>query len=306
MTQRELLAGFLRSRREMLRPEEAGITPGPRRRTPGLRREEVAQMAGMSVTWYTWLEQGRKITVSGQLLEGLVRALRLSAAERRHLYMLAGVAPAHDAPQPPGVSPTMRMLVETLDPNPAHVINMCWDLLAYNRGYERLVGGLDGLPDEERNSIWLLFTRPAMRTLLVDWRREARDILGQFRASVGRYPNDPRVRALVEALTAVSPDFVQMWSEHPIQAFTPAMKRFQHPRAGRVAFNYAKLAVAENHNQHLVVFLPDSPTDAQAMRDLTAPESALESAPESAPGGVPSSAVTASAVSTAGTLTAAP
>ena len=273
MTARELLAGFLRSRREMLRPEEAGIEPGPRsrRRTPGLRREEVALMSGVSVTWYTWLEQGRKITVSGQVLEGLARALRLSAAERRHLYTLAGVAFSQDTPQPAVVNPTLRALVETLDPNPAHVTNICWDLLAYNRAYEQLVGGLDGLPDEERNSIWLLFTRPSMRTLLVDWQREAKDILGQFRASVGRCPNDPRVRELLEALAAASPDFVAMWSEHPVQAYAPAMKRFQHPMAGRVTFNTTKLTVAEDHNQHLVVFLPASPTDAQAIQGLTQP-----------------------------------
>ena len=275
---RELLAGFLRSRREMLRPEEAGIEPGPRRRTPGLRREEVAQMSGVSVTWYTWLEQGRKITVSGQVLEGLARALRLSAAERRHLYTLAGVAFSPDTPQPAVVNPTLRALVETLDPNPAHVTNICWDLLAYNRAYEQLVGGLDGLPDEQRNSIWLLFTRPSMRTLLVDWQREAKDILGQFRASVGRYPNDPRVRELLEALAAASPDFVAMWSEHPVQAYAPAMKRFQHPMAGRVTFNTTKLTVAEDHNQHLVVFLPASPTDAQAIQELTLP-AATRSAP---------------------------
>ncbi|MBP0459486.1 helix-turn-helix transcriptional regulator [Streptomyces montanisoli] len=274
LTQRELLAGFLRSRREMLRPEEAGIEPGPRRRTPGLRREEVAQLSGVSVTWYTWLEQGRKITVSGQVLEGLARALRLSAAERRHLYTLAGVALSDDVPQPAVVNPTLRALVETLDPNPAHVTNLCWDLLAYNEAYEKLVGGLDGLPDGQRNSIWLLFTRPSMRTLLVDWRREAKDILGQFRTAVGRYPNDPRVRELLDALTAASPDFVAMWSQHPVQAFTPATKRFQHPMAGPVAFNYAKLTVAEDDNQHLVVFLPASPTDARAMRELTVPGAA--------------------------------
>ena len=189
VTQRELLARFLRSRRELLRPEEVGIEPGMRRRTPGLRREEVAQMSGVSVTWYTWLEQGRKITVSGQVLEGLVRALRLSVAERRHLYTLAGVALSHDSSPPPAVvSPTLQALVDTLDPNPAHVTNMWWDLMTYNRGYERLVGGLDDLPDDQRNSIWLLFTRPSMRTLLVDWKRETQDILGQFQTPSGAIP----------------------------------------------------------------------------------------------------------------------
>ncbi|GAA0691369.1 helix-turn-helix transcriptional regulator [Kitasatospora atroaurantiaca] len=268
MTQRQHLASFLRSRREALSPQDVGLDPGPRRRTPGLRREEVAQLSGVSVTWYTWLEQSRDITVSRQVLDSLAHALRLTAAERRHLFTLAGTALPTEAPRRISVNPTLRALVDTLDPNPAHVINSCWDLLAYNRAYARLVGGLDALPEEERNSIWLLFTRPSMRTLLVDWQREAREILGQFRASVGQHPDDPRTNALIDALTATSPTFVAMWSEHPIQAFAPAMKQFRHPRAGRVDLNYTKLAVAEAPHQHLVVFLPASPEDAQGLERL--------------------------------------
>jgi len=268
MTQRTQLAGFLRSRREALSPQTVGLEPGPRRRTPGLRREEVAQLSGVSITWYTWLEQGRDISVSRQVLESLARTLRLTQAERRHLFVLAGAALPAEAPRPVTVSPTLRALVDTLDPNPAHVINSCWDLIAYNRAYEGLVGGLDDLPTEERNSIWLLFTRPAMRTLLVDWQREAREILGQFRASAAQHLDDPRTTAVVQALLAASPAFAAMWSQHPVQAFTPAMKQFSHPGAGRVDLNYIKLAVAEDVQQHLVVFLPATPEDARGLRRL--------------------------------------
>ncbi|MBR7830522.1 helix-turn-helix domain-containing protein [Actinospica sp. MGRD01-02] len=270
MTQRSLLASFLRTRREAISPQDAGFAENSRRRTPGLRREEVAQLSGVSVTWYTWLEQGRDISASRQVLESLARTLRLTPAERRHLFTLAGAALPEEPPQRVEVSATLRALLETLEPNPAHVINSCWDLLAYNRPYEALVGGLDDLPEEARNSVWLLFTRASMRTLLVDWHREAREILGQFRASTGRHPNDARTVALINALQEASPTFTAMWSEHPIQAFSPATKRFSHPRAGRVDLSYTKLSVTEDPTQHLVVFLPATPQDAEAMERLTA------------------------------------
>jgi len=274
VTQRELLAGFLRSRREALAPQEVGIVPGARRRTPGLRREEVAQLSGVSVTWYTWLEQARDMSVSRQVLDSLARTLHLTPAERRHLFTLAGTAMPDEAPQRISVNPTLGQLVTALQPNPAYVINSCWDVLAYNRAYECLIGGLDGLLEEERNSLWLLFTRSAMRTLLVDWQREVRQIIGQFRASAGRHPDDPRTGALISALTEASPAFVAMWSEHPIQAFASATKQFHHPRAGRIDLDYTKLAVVENPTQHLVVFLPATPADALGLERLAAGDEA--------------------------------
>lgn len=268
MSQRELLAGFLRSRREMLNPDHLGLKPGPRRRTPGLRREEVAQMSGVSLTWYTWLEQGRDIRVSRQVLEALSHTLRLTPAERRHLFTLAGAAVPAEVSQRVAVNPTLRSLVKTLDPNPAHVVDDCWDLLAANQAYAALVGGLTHLPVEERNSIWLLFSRPEMQSLLVDWQREVRDILGQFRISVGKHPGDPRATALIEALTRTSASFRTLWEKHPVHAFRPTTKRFSHPEVGRLDLNYTKLNVAEAPGQHLVVFMPASDADAMALRRL--------------------------------------
>ncbi|MEV5988456.1 helix-turn-helix transcriptional regulator [Streptomyces sp. NPDC052051] len=268
--QRELLAAFLKSRRGMLSPEQFGLNPGSRRRTPGLRREEVAQLSGVSLTWYTWLEQGRDIRVSRQVLEALAQTLKLTPAERRHLFTLAETALPAEQPQPQSgtISPTLRKLVESLDPNPAHVTNDYWDLLAANRAYATLVGGLHHLPPEERNSIWLLFTRPQMQSLLVDWQREVRDILGQFRIAVGKHPEDPRPQELIDTLTKTSSQFRTLWSEHPVQAFRPTMKRFSHPTAGQLNLNYTKLDVAENPGQHLVVFMPATDTDEQALTRL--------------------------------------
>lgn len=183
---REELAGFLRSRRERLAPLDAGVRAGPRRRTPGLRREEVAQLSGVSLTWYTWLEQARDITVSRQVLDAVARALQLPATERRYLFALAGEPlPADPAPAP--VSPTLQRLVDSLDPNPAYLVNPCYDILAWNRAEAGLIGDPARLPDAERNTIWLLFTDPAMRTLLVDWRGEAQRLLAQYRAAAGHH-----------------------------------------------------------------------------------------------------------------------
>jgi transcriptional regulator with XRE-family HTH domain len=271
-TQRSLLAEFLRARREALSPQQAGFAAPARRRTPGLRREEVAQLAGVSVTWYTWLEQGRDITVSRQVLESLARTLRLTEAERRHLFTLADAAIPEQQPKPAEVGATLRALLDTLAPNPAHVIDPCWDLLAYNRPYDALIGGLDRLPPHERNTIWLLFARPCVRTLLVDWQQEARSILAQFRAATGRHPQDPRAAALISALHETGQEFTALWSEHAVQAFTPKLKRFHHPRAGRLDLTYTKLSVADDPTCQLGVFLPATPADAEAVTRLTAPE----------------------------------
>ena len=269
MTRREELADFLRSRRESLRPEQVGLTPGGRRRTPGLRREEVAQLSGVSVTWYTWLEQARDITASPQVLGSLAATLRLTAAERAHLFVLAGSSPPGGGSAAQSVSPTLRALVDSLDPNPAHVINASWDLLAWNRGYARLVGGVEDVADEERNTLWLLFTRPAMRSLLVDWQHETLALVGQLRAMAGTHPDDVRITSLVAALLDASPAFEAMWSAHVVKAFAPSTKRFDHPDVGRLDLDYTKLAPVDDGGQHLLVFLPSTPEDAEALTRLT-------------------------------------
>lgn len=271
MARRAELADFLRTRRETLDPVSVGLQPGPRRRTPGLRREEVAQLSGVSHTWYTWLEQRRDITVSRQVLDSLARALRLSTVERRHLFALADVALPDERLARPVVTDTLRRLVDTLDPNPAHVISPWWDLLAWNRTYSALLGGLEHRAEEERNSLWLLFTDPATRSLLVDWNAEARQILGQFRANTATYPGDPRATALVDALDEASAEFRTLWAEHPVKGFQPSRKRFNHAIAGRLDLDYVKLTAAEDNQQNLVVFLPADPTTTDRLRQLSDP-----------------------------------
>lgn len=261
---------FLRSRREAVSPLQVGMSAGPRRRTPGLRREELAQLSGVSVTWYTWLEQQRDITVSRQVVDALARSLLLTAAERRHLFTLAGQPlPPESSPGRPVVGAVLHALVSTLDPNPAYVMDQCWDLLTYNRAYDALVGGLDHLDEAERNGIWLLFTRPAMRTLLVDWTGEAQQLIGQFRAVNGARTDHPRVRTLIEGLAA-QPDFARMWAEHPICAFAPARKHFHHPAVGPLTLDYVKLATLEDPDQHLLTFVPADRDTAARLPELLA------------------------------------
>jgi len=271
MARRQELAVFLRSRREAVSPLQVGLSAGSRRRTPGLRREELAQLSGVSVTWYTWLEQQRDITVSRQVVDALARSLLLTAAERRHLFTLAGQPlPPESSPRRPVVGAALRTLVTTLDPNPAYVMDQCWDLLTYNRAYDALVGGLDHLDEAERNGIWLLFTRPAMRALLADWSGEAQQLIGQFRAANGARIDHPRVRALIDGLQQASPDFTRMWAEHPIRGFAPARKHFHHPALGPLTLDYVKLAALEDPAQHLLTFVPADPDTAARLPDLLA------------------------------------
>src|SRR4051794_9201609 len=167
---RDELASFLRNRRERITPLDVGLPVVGRRRTPGLRREEVAQLAGVGVTWYTWLEQGRDIHPSPEVLEAIARTLQLDRTERQHLLTLAG-APFDPASGPAcyAASPTVRSLLDQLEPFPAVVQNSRYDLLAYNGAYGHLVVDLDELPPEDRNSLWLLATHPAYRAALPDW-----------------------------------------------------------------------------------------------------------------------------------------
>lgn len=265
---RALLGAFLRSRREALAPERMGLASGPRRRTPGLRREEVAHLSGVSTTWYTWLEQGRDIRVSRQVLEALCRALRLTASERQHLFTLADMTPPPDQARPAAVSLPVRRLLDLLEPNPALLIDDCWDILATNRAYTALFGGSDGPPPTPHNCIWQLFTQPHMRAMLVDWECETREVVGEFRMAMGQHPDNPRAMELVESLTACSSRFRALWSEHPVHAFRPATKRCNHPVVGRIDLNYTKLNVADTPSQHVVVFTPATDTDQALLTQL--------------------------------------
>lgn len=255
MAQRKELAAFVRSRRERLTPADAGLPAGPRRRTPGLRREEVAQLCGVSVTWYTWLEQGRKIRMSRQVLRSIAGALQMSPEEQHHMLTLAEVPVPQESPVT-APHPLLQRMVSELDPNPAYVLSPCWDLLCWNRAEAGLIGDPEQLPPAERNILWLLFTNPAMRHLLVDWQSEAQRLLAQYRVAAAERTDEPRFAQLTAALHEASSDFRQWWKRHDIATFQPARKHFRHPRVGGLTVDYAKLLPAENSDVRIVVYLP--------------------------------------------------
>jgi transcriptional regulator with XRE-family HTH domain len=254
VVQRDELATFLRARREATDPASVGFQPGPRRRTPGLRREELAQLAGVSVTWYTWLEQARDISVSRQVINSLARVLRLSETEREHVFTLAGLALPAVAPHPWKVDPLLARLVHELHPKPAYVMNPWWDLLVYNNAYASLLGGLDQRPQAERNILWITFTESRGTGLFADWMAEARSLVGQLRAHLAQYPEDPRGAELRESLWHTDTTFRQLWEEHSVSGFESARKSLRHPDFGPMQLDYVKLAAADDEQLAVIVF----------------------------------------------------
>jgi transcriptional regulator with XRE-family HTH domain len=258
------LAAFLRARRARLRPADVGIPDGGasgRRRIPGLRREEVAQLSGVGVTWYTWLEQGRDISASAQVIDALARALLLSPDEHAHLRRLAGLP----APEPPAATsdgiPRLQRLVDALSPNVASVWDVHLDYVAWNAAYARLRVDPAGLPDGRRNMIWMMFTSADNRARMRRWEAAARAVLSQFRVAAAQRPGDPRFAELVAALAEASPEFRAWWSEYPVGSFRPATIELTHPLAGEVAFELFQLRLVEQPDLVLVLQVPASPAD---------------------------------------------
>jgi transcriptional regulator with XRE-family HTH domain len=211
---RDELADFLRTRRAAVTPEQVGLPTGGRRRTPGLRREELAQLAGVGLSWYTWLEQGRDVRPSAQVLDALARALALDAAERAHLFHLARVElPLPEADYPREAPPELAVLVAALDPHPAWLINPRTDVLAWNRAATVAIADFDAMPPDRRNLLWWLFTN-----LRDDdgWETTARNTLARFRAEHARRAGDPSFTELIDELTASSAHFAAWWTAHEV------------------------------------------------------------------------------------------
>jgi hypothetical protein len=271
---RDDLADFLRQRRAAIDPIEVGLPSGPRRRAPGLRREEVALLAGVSVTWYTWLEQGRSINASRSVLDALARTLLLDEAEHAHLLALAApVDPADASAGSEGTDPPPDALIralDALDPNPAYLLGPRWEYLAWNQSQGRLYPRADDLPDVDRNLMWIVFTDPAARRLIVDWESEARFMLSQFRADTTLLRSDPAVIDLVDRLLAASPEFAEWWPRHDVSSFHTRLRRYHHGAAGHLVFEYQQLTPAEWPQFRMVGQLPVPGDDSAARLAVTA------------------------------------
>jgi transcriptional regulator with XRE-family HTH domain len=270
---RSELADFLRKRRAGLQPQDVGLPNGGRRRTPGLRREEVAQLAGVGTTWYTWLEQGRDVRASLDVLESLSRALRLTPAERTHLVLLGrGEDPPPSRTPPERVSPTLQRLIDNLGASPAFVLGRRWDYLAWNRAAGSLLGDLGDVPRAKRNHLWLTFMDPARRELFPDWAHGARLIVAKFRADSARHIEDPDFEKLIQALRQSSPEFCREWKRHEVARKGEGRKELRHPVEGTLVFAHAVFKLEENAEQRLVLYtaLPDADTPAKMARLLDA------------------------------------
>lgn len=262
------LAGFLRDRRGRLKPATVGLPNGFRRRTPGLRREEVAQLAGVGLTWYTWLEQGRDIHVSPDVLCRVARVLQLEPIERMHLFRLAG----HEAElstTDEAVRPSLRRVLDGWEPYPALVMGRRWDVLAWNRSYLRVMGDYTELPEGRRNVLWSMFMRPSRRALLREWAREAELMVASFRAEAAPYLDEPEFQELIADLLEQSPEFAVLWARQDVRGRPEGWKLLGHPELGALDLEYTTYRVNDEPGLKLVLYAPEagSATD-QLLRAL--------------------------------------
>jgi transcriptional regulator with XRE-family HTH domain len=267
---REELADFLRKRRAHLKPEDVGLPAGGRRRTPGLRREEVAHLAGVGATWYTWLEQGREVRASLEVLEAIARALRLTPAERAHLILLGRGEEPPPCKSDERVSTTVRRLIENLGPNPAYVIGRRWDYLAYNSAACALFGDFDAVPKAARNHVWMHFMDPARREMFPDWERSSRLLVAKFRADSARHIGDPEFEALIATLRKSSPEFCKAWKKHEVARTGVGRRTVRHPLVGTMVFEHAVFNPQETPEQRMILYspLPEQDTPAKLARLL--------------------------------------
>lgn len=265
---RDELAAFLRSRRERVTPADVGLPPGPRRRTPGLRREEVAQLAGVGVTWYTWLEQGRPINASVQVLDAVAGVLRLGASERWHLYRLAEVPGVPMPVSVETVSAEVLGVLEALDPSPACVYDGKYDLLACNESYAALFPYLVEADGIERNALWQMYARPCGTPPVTD-PDVCSSMIATLRTNYANHIGEPAWTVLIETLCAANDEFARLWAEHPIaEPDQPVVKAFSCFGLGTVRVRATGFPVQRTIDSRLVVYLPETAADLALLAEL--------------------------------------
>jgi transcriptional regulator with XRE-family HTH domain len=261
-SRRQELSDFLRTRRARLTPADVGLPAAQRRRTPGLRREEVAQSAGISVTWYTWLEQKRPIHVSAGALDSLARVLRLDSVERIQLFQLALRQPMIDSTsQRETLSPRFQRLIDHNSGMPTFVIGRRWDILAWNQAACAFFIDFEQVPMPERNLIWLFFANSTLCSMIVDWPKRAQDMLARFRVDYGRHVGDSYFVDLVERLSTVSQEFALWWPHHDIRPMIERSLPYDHPLVGRMLVDTMTFSVIDNPEVKLFYLLPAAEED---------------------------------------------
>ncbi len=264
------LGTYLRDRRSRLDPAALGL-PSARRRTPGLRREEIAQRAHISPTWYTWLEQGRGGAPSADVLDRIARALMLTEVEREHLFLI-GLGRPPEVRYRPGDGPTPRLqrLLDTLEASPALVKTATWDVVAWNRAAAAILTDYSALPPDRRNILRLIFGDPRVRAAQHDWDAVARFVVASFRADVARAGAASEAAALVEELCQSSPEFAALWQDNAVSSYGEGLKRLRHPVLGSISFEYSSFVVDGRPDLTLVVYTPATQDEADAIRRMLA------------------------------------
>ncbi|MGI5402536.1 helix-turn-helix transcriptional regulator [Streptomyces sp. CA-135486] len=257
MDQRAELSEFLRSRRARLQPEDVGLPQlGRHRRVPGLRREELAQLAGVSVAYYTRLEQGNGRNVSTEVLDSIARALRLTDAERDHLTHLAKPKQKKHRRmgRPQQVRPAIQHLIDAMDGVPAYVLGRRLDILAWNRMARALLGDMSALPPQERNMAKLVFLDPNAPDLYDDWDAKATEVVSVLRMYAGCSADDPQLPGLIGELSVRSEEFRRLWAAHTVTEKTHGVKRLHHPLVGELTLSYESLRLPDEHDVSLVTY----------------------------------------------------
>jgi transcriptional regulator with XRE-family HTH domain len=267
VTIRPALGEFLQTRRARVRPEEVGLPPGPDRRVAGLRREEVALLANVSVDYYVRLEQGRAAHPSAAVLTAVASALRLTEVERDHLLSLAE-PPTRPQPAPAVIRPALSAMVSALREVPAVVMDRLGNVLTWNPAAAVVFGDFGELPQAERNLIREYFLNPGTKDFYQDWERAAKDSVAHLRKASAEYADDPELAELVAELTTLSPEFATWWSAQDVSIRSHCPKILNHPTAGQLAFSLESLTLPNDPGQTLTTYTPANPQTETAVRDL--------------------------------------
>jgi transcriptional regulator with XRE-family HTH domain len=256
------LGNFLKTRRAKISPLEVGFSKGARRRTPGLRREEVAFLAGIGLTWYTWLEQGRSIKVSPEILESLARVLMLDKQERIHFYTLARQVPPTDIYSYQGTAtPMLQHVLDNLILSPSFIMDSRWNIILWNKAANVVFGDFNQINVHERNMVYMMFNNADYKKLFIDWKFHAQGMLARFRSTTVEYVDDPWFTKFIEDMKEKSDEFNLWWSKHNVQRNSEFYKKLNHPIGGTMVFEFCSFDVSDNSNLKLIINTPLSGTD---------------------------------------------
>ncbi|MCL9659864.1 helix-turn-helix transcriptional regulator [Paenibacillus hunanensis] len=268
----QALSQFLKGKRARIAPQAVGLNGGLRRRTPGLRREEVAQLAGLSTTWYTWLEQGRDIQASASVLENVASALQLTTDERKYLFSLAldkssNMLPAASVEEQPQISPSLAKILEQLRYCPTIISDRHCNIVGWNEAARHVFLDFEQIPEHQRNMIALLFDRKEFRRLAVNWKDFAADFLAIFRAYYGQYMEDDWYETFLREMKSTYPDFNPLWEESKVSSAPQVVLEFRHARGGKMLFELSSLIVQGSTELRCSIYTPvqDSATEVKLM-----------------------------------------